>query len=71
MRYCYHNKLYLNSGAAHGIFCDPVRWPDGKCMAYGGKQLVRFQDGALAVVIRRCLRLREKCKTHRGETHDQ
>lgn len=59
-RYRYTNKAYIRSGAAHGIYCNPVRRKDGKCIAYGGKQLVRFEDGRLCIVIRRCLRLTEK-----------
>jgi hypothetical protein len=65
MRYCYHNRAYIASGAAHGVFCDPVRRrTDGRCVAAGGKQLVIFADGHLAIVVRRCLRLRKRCRLH-------
>ncbi len=60
MRYVYVNRAYLASGAQHGKHCDPVRRPDGKCWVGGGKQVVRFEDGVEAVVIRRCLRLNNK-----------
>ncbi len=62
-RYCYHKKEYIASGAAHGIYCDPVK-RDGKCMVGGGKQLVEFEDGKRVLVIRRALRLRWKCDKH-------
>jgi hypothetical protein len=64
-RYCYHNLAYLRSGAAHGIYCEPVIRA-GKCIVGRGKQLVCFEDGAECIVVRRCLRLREKCKVHGG-----
>lgn len=64
MRYCYHNKAYLRSGAAHGILCDPVK-RDGKCVVGRGNQLVKFQDRTECTVVRRTLRLKEKCKIHR------
>lgn len=67
MRYCYHNKMYLASGAAHGILADPVK-RGGKCVVGPGRQLVRFEDGTEAVVIRRALRLRHKCKCHKELT---
>jgi hypothetical protein len=62
MRYRYVNRAYLASGALHGLHCDPVRRPDGKCWVGGGKQVVVFEDGVEAVVIRRCLRLTSKLK---------
>ena len=68
MRYCYHNRAYLNSGAPHGIRCDPVK-RDGRCVVGRGNQLVRFEDGQMAVVIRRCLRLAEKCRQHQAGAH--
>jgi len=64
-RYCYHNIAYRNSGAVHGIFCNPVK-RNGKCIiGRNGSQLVIFEDGVKAVVVRRGLRLVEKCKRHR------
>lgn len=61
MRYCYQNKAYIAAGATHGVLCEPVRDPEtGRCLAYGGKQRVRFWDGWEAVVIRRRLRVRER-----------
>ena len=63
MRYCYHNRAYIKSGSPHGIKCDPVK-RNGKCIAGRGNQLVKFEDGKKAVVIRRALRLRHKCKLH-------
>lgn len=67
MRYCYHNRAYLSGGARYGLFCEPVKRND-KCVIGRGNQLVRFSDGALAVVVRRALRLREKCRIHKGTT---
>lgn len=64
MRYCYHNKAYLNSGAKHGIFCNPVL-RDKKVIRGRGNQLVVFQDGKTAVVVARALRLKSKCIKHR------
>lgn len=60
MRYRYVNKAYRAAGSKHGELCDPVYRPDGKCWVGGGKQVVRFEDGVEAVVIRRCLRLNSK-----------
>jgi len=60
MRYQYLNKAYIDSGAPHGINCDPVK-KNGKCII-GKKprnQLVKFEDGTLAVVIARRLRLNQ------------
>lgn len=65
MRYCYHNKAYLNSSAHHGIFCDPVL-RKGRCILGRGNQFVIFEDGAIVVVVRRTLRLATKCKQHRN-----
>jgi len=62
MRYRYHNRLYEAHGAPHGVLCDPVRKPDGRCIVGPGRALVRFQDGTEAVVIRRCLRLTEEAR---------
>lgn len=56
MRYRYNNVAYRRSGAAHGFECDPVK-RYGKCIIGRGSQVVRFSDGVIAVVIRRCLRL--------------
>jgi len=64
MRYCYHNKLYIASGAGHGVFCDPIKRPDGKCVLGKRHQLVLFEDGERHFVIRRCVRLKNKCKIH-------
>lgn len=37
-RYCYHNRLYLRSGAGHGVLCNPLRYyDDGRCVAHGGR----------------------------------
>lgn len=55
-RYRYHNKLYHATGAAHGTRCNPVTRDDGKCVVGGGKQLVIFEDGVMATVVRRCLK---------------
>jgi len=66
LRYCYHNRAYIKAGAAHGVLCDPVR-RDGKCVVGGGKQAVVFEDGVEVIVIRRCLRLREKCSAHKRD----
>lgn len=66
MRYCYHNLAYIRSGAGHGIFCDPIK-REGKCIVGRGNQLVVFQNDAIAVVIRRALRLKSKCKVHFSE----
>ena len=61
-RYVYHNVAYLKHGAEHGIHCNPVYRPDGKCWVSSGKQVVIFEDGTQAVVVRRCLRLTSKAK---------
>ena len=37
--------------------CDPVRRSDGKCIVGRSKQLVVFDDGSRAVVMRRRLRV--------------
>jgi hypothetical protein len=63
MRYCYHNLAYIKSGARYGIFCDPVK-RDGKCVRGRGNQLVIFEDGTIAAVVARTLRLKNKCKIH-------
>lgn len=65
-RYCYHNRAYIRSGARHGIYADPVK-ESGRYVIGKGNQLVRFADGTLAVVVRRTLRLRHKCKSHGEE----
>ena len=67
MRYCYHNRAYLASGAGHGIYCYPVK-RDDKVVRGRGNQLVRFADGCQAVVVARALRLRDKCREHREWT---
>lgn len=54
------NKLYRAHGSCHGDLCDPVRRANGKCIVSRDKALVRFQDGTVATVIRRCLRLLSK-----------
>lgn len=59
-RYTYYNKLYAAFGSKHGILCNPVRRDDGKCVVGRGSQLVDFEDGERAVVIRRCLRVNKK-----------
>jgi hypothetical protein len=59
-RYTYINVAYRKHGAEHGFLCDPVRREDGRCVVGGGKQVVVFEDGTEAVVIRRCLRLVNK-----------
>lgn len=64
MRYCYHNRAYIASGATHGIFADPIKRA-GKCVVGRGNQLVKFQDGVTCVVVGRALRLKDKCKIHR------
>jgi len=66
MRYCYHNRAYVASGARHGIFCNPIKF-NGKCVVGRGNQLVKFENGQISVVVRRCLRLKSKCKSHRGD----
>jgi len=58
-RYRYINKVYLRSGARHGVYCDPVK-RNGKCVVGRGNQLVKFPDGTLSVVVRRALRLADK-----------
>jgi hypothetical protein len=70
-RYCYHNKLYLESGAGHGVLCNPVRYDDGRCVAHGGKQLVVFADGVVCAVVRRSLRLRARCGEHGLESGER
>ncbi len=65
-RYCYHNQAYLKSGAEHGVFCNPIKRGE-KCIVSARSQLVRFEDGAATVVIRRALRLKNIRKQHRGE----
>jgi hypothetical protein len=65
MRYCYHNRAYRNAGTPHGILCDPVRDEQGRCILSSRAQLVTFETGVTAVVIRRALRLRCKCAAHR------
>jgi hypothetical protein len=67
MRYRYHNLLYNAHGAIHGVLCDPVRRGDGRCIVSRDKALVIFEDGTVATVIRRCLRL--VGKEHKGSTH--
>lgn len=62
-RYCYHNRAYISSGAAHGIYCDPVK-RNGKCILGRGNQLVKFENGVICTVVRRALRLRQKCDKH-------
>jgi len=57
MRYRYHNLLYNSHGAPHGLLCDPVRRDDGRCIVSRDKALVKFEDGVVCTVIRRCLRL--------------
>jgi len=66
MRYCYHNLAYRRSGSKHGIFCDPVL-KHNKCIRGRGNQLVKFENGVIAVVVARTLRLRNKCKIHAKE----
>jgi hypothetical protein len=56
----------MASGAEHGVTADPVLRADGKTVRGPRHQLVRFGDGVDAVVIKRCLRLRDKCSVHRG-----
>ena len=56
-RYRYNNRLYAACGSGHGLRCNPVKDERGKCIVGNGSQLVVFEDGARAVVIRRCLRL--------------
>lgn len=64
-RYCYHNVAYRNSGARHGIYCNPIK-KNGKCIVgKPGNQFIEFEDGTKAVVVRRGLRLVEKCKQHK------
>ncbi len=70
-RYCYHDTLYLESGAGHGVLCNPVRYEDGRCVAHGGKQLVVFEDGAVCAVVRRSLRLRARCVEHDPRPNDE
>jgi len=63
-RYCYHDEVYVESGAGHGLLCNPVKHDDGRCVAHGDKQLVVFADGAVCAVVRRGLRLRARCDEH-------
>jgi hypothetical protein len=58
MRYRYINKAYIKSGAAHGVDCDPVI-TNGKCVVGRGNQLVIFENGTRAIVVRRCLRVQK------------
>ncbi len=62
MRYCYHSIPYRAS-PKHGIYCNPVK-QNGKNVIGRKQQLVIFADGAKVVVVRRALRLREKCNEH-------
>lgn len=64
MRYSYTNKAYKQLGAPNGLNCDPVKG-NGKCVVGNGSQLVVFENGVRAVVVRRCLRL------NRGNKNDQ
>ncbi|MCP4990829.1 MAG: hypothetical protein GY928_33750 [Colwellia sp.] len=66
MHYCYHNKTYIKSGAAHGVYCDPIKNDRGKCVVSKDKQLVKFGDGTIQAVMRRALRLTSKCKYHQA-----
>jgi hypothetical protein len=58
MRYLYLGDRLTDSKYALRI-CDPVRRADGKCVIGRSKQLVTFEDGTLAVVLRRRLRVRK------------
>lgn len=54
MRYVYVGDRLARAESAYvGRLCDPVLCPDGKCIVGGSKQLVRFADGAIVVVLRR------------------
>ena len=59
MRYVYLGDK-LTRSELRGQPCDPVRRPDGRCIVGQGKALVRFEDGTLAIVLRRRLRLRKE-----------
>jgi hypothetical protein len=51
-----------------GQECDPVRRPDGRCVARRGTALVLFADGSRIAVNRRRLRLTEEARGGRGTT---
>lgn len=55
-RYVYLGDKLTND-ALKGQPCDPVLRPDGKCVVGASKQLVRFADGRIVVVLRRRLRV--------------
>lgn len=46
----------LTDPCLRGQPCEPERRPDGRCVVGRSKQLVRFTDGRLVVVLRRRLR---------------
>lgn len=56
MRYVYLGDR-LTDHDLKGRACDPVRRDDGKCIVGRSKQLVEFEDGRRAVVVRRRLRV--------------
>ena len=56
-RYMYADRMYKAMGGQHGLRCNPVKDERGKCIVGRGSQMVTFEDGVMAIVIRRCLRL--------------
>ena len=56
MRYVYLGDR-MTAERWRGQECDPVRRPDGRCVARRGTALVLFADGSKIAVNRRRLRL--------------
>jgi hypothetical protein len=54
---------HLTDARLVGRQCDPVRRSDGKCIVGKSKQLVDFDDGVRAVVLRRRLRKLKRLET--------
>jgi hypothetical protein len=54
---------HLTDARLSGRQCDPVRRSDGKCIVGKSKQLVEFDDGVRAVVLRRRLRKLKRLET--------
>lgn len=55
MRYAYLGDRHTRDDL-RGRRCDPVKNERGVCVVGGSKQLVQFDDGEVAVVLRRRLR---------------
>jgi hypothetical protein len=55
VRYIYLGDRLTDASLVNAA-CDPVRRRDGKCILGKSKQLVRFGDGRIVIVVRRRLR---------------